>query len=54
MCSGDADRIHLRVVFDLIVLDPGCEGFDIVSGIVQAVGLGVESHEVIHHLDCIV
>ena len=44
MCPGDAYWVHLRVIFDLLVLDPWGEGFDIVSGIVKAVGFGIESH----------
>lgn len=54
MLPRDTDWIHLWVVFDLIIFDPGCKSFDVIPGNIQAVGPGIQSHEVIHHLDCIV
>ena len=54
MRSGDTYRFHIRVVFDLVVFDPGCEGFDVFSGIIQTIGLGIQSHEIVHYLDGIV
>ncbi len=29
MISGDTYWVHLRVIFDLIVIYPGCQGFDV-------------------------
>ena len=54
MRSGDTYWIHLCVVFDLIVFDPGGEGFNIVSGIIQTAGLGIQSHEIVHYFESIV
>ena len=41
MRSGDTNWVHLRVIFDLIFFDPRCQCFDIVSGIIQTIGLGI-------------
>lgn len=54
MRSCDTNRVHLGVVFNLIILDPGCECLDVFPGIIQAVGPRIQSYQIAHHFQSIV